>query len=175
MNASCQQKPEIGGSSTIKLDFDLFPPTSTLSASATSPSPAVITVTSAPTKASVPASSSESPTAMSQRTNDRQIGLGIGLGAGFGCLAIASAIVGRTLYKRSIDRKQKALEADVSKLHADHTQADITKTNPNTHRGISEAPAIQRVEIGQMQRVVPELSVPGSVAELNSDIVEGRA
>lgn len=152
----------------MKLDFDLYPATSTPVLSTTSSPEATVTVTSAPSNSSVHAIPDASPTAAPQRTNGSQLGMGVGLGAGLGCLVIASAIVGRTLYRRGTSQRQKVHGADMSEHGTDHAQADFATENVQGHQWVAEAPAPTATEIGESRGAVPELSVASFPPELNN-------
>lgn len=92
LDQGCDQKPPIGGSTPLKLDFDIF--NTTAPPSTTSSSPAAITITSAP----------HTPT-LNSSSNSHNVALGAGLGLGLGIPLLC--LLGLLIYLLRRQRAQR--------------------------------------------------------------------
>ena len=98
LDQACDQKPPIGGSTPIKLDFDLY--NTTAPPSATHASPAAVTVTS---------SSDSSTHTSSSPSNSHSVALGAGLGLGLGIPLLCLLGLLIYLYRRQHAQRQHSL------------------------------------------------------------------
>ena len=153
MNAACQQRPTIGGSTSITLDYDLYA-TSTKPTAASQTSASIFTIS-----ATVTATNASSST--SRGVQSEHLGLGLGLGIGLGCVLIGSTCACVIIQRRKTQHQG---------------QEAGTEPRSNNPRGwtnkyrqpmeIVEAHPSDVCEVGSHERVKPELSVPDDVPEL---------
>lgn len=115
LDQACDQQPPIGGTTPLKLDFDLY--NTTAPPSTTTSSPAVVTVTSPP-HTSNPASSSN---------NSHSVALGAGLGLGLGIPLLC--LLGLLIYLYRRQRTQHHNSS--SELQGLSPKKPRSKTNPS--------------------------------------------
>lgn len=108
LDQACDQRPPIGGSTPLKLDFDLY--NTTAPPSTTESSPAAVTVTSSP----------HTPTHTSS-SNSHNVALGAGLGLGLGIPLLC--LLGLLVY---LFRRQRA--------QAQHSSSEMERSSPENPR-----------------------------------------